>query len=94
MVAQGILTGPAGNQPGPSKLLRAAEIQRFAEQYVSATVLGRRFNINGSVLARYLKQSVTPLLAVPIPGKGRERARFLLRDVAARLPLAQIQPKN
>jgi len=94
MVAQGILRAPAGHRPGPSKLVRAAEIQRFAEQYVSATVLGRRFNINGSVLARYLKQSVTPLLAVPIPGKGRERARFLLRDVAARLPLAQIQPKN
>ena len=94
MVAQGILSASAGNRPDPSKLVPAAEIQRFAEQYVSATVLGRRFNINGSVLARYLKQSVTPLLAVPIPGKGRERARFLLRDVAARLPLAQIQPKN
>ena len=93
MVAQGILSAPAGNRPGPSKLLPAAEIQRFAEQYVSATVLGRRFNINGKLLARYLKESVTPLLAVPIPGKGREHALFLLRGVAARLPLAQIKPK-
>jgi len=94
MVAQGILTGPAGNQPGPSKLLRAAEIQRFAEQYVSATVLGRRLNINGVFLARYLKESGTPLLALPIPGREREYARFLLREVAARLPLAQIKPKT
>jgi hypothetical protein len=93
MVAQGILSAPAGNQPGPSKLVRAAEIHRFAEQYVSSTVLSRRFNINGALLARYLKESGTPLLAVPIPGKEREHARFLLRDVAARLPLAQIKPK-
>jgi hypothetical protein len=90
MVAQGILSASAGNRPDPSKLVPAAEIQRFAEQYVSATVLGRRFNINGSLLARYLRESVTPLLAVPIPGKRREHARFLLRNVAARLPLAQI----
>jgi hypothetical protein len=93
MVAQGILSAPAGNHPGPSKLVPAAEVQRFAEQYVSATVLGRRFNINGVLLARYLKASVTPLLAVPIPGKEREYALFLLREVAARLPLAQIKPK-
>src|SRR5206468_2854878 len=93
MVAQGILSTSAGNRTGPSKLIPAAEIQCFAEQYVSATVLSRRFNINGSSLARYLKESVTPLLAVPIPGKERERARFLLRDVVARLPLAQIKPK-
>jgi hypothetical protein len=90
MVAQGILSAPAGNRPGPSKLVPAAEIQRFAEQYVSATVLSRRFNINGRLLASYLKESVTPLLSIPIPGKEREHARFLLRDVAARLPLAQI----
>jgi hypothetical protein len=93
MVAQRIFSAPAGNRPGPSKLVRAAEIQRFAEQYVSATVLGRRFNINGTLLARYLKESGTPLINLPIPGKQREHARFLLRDVAARLPLAQIKPK-
>jgi hypothetical protein len=93
MVAQGVLSACATNQPGPSKLVRAAEIQRFAAQYVSSTVLGRRFNINGALLARYLKESGTPLLAVPIPGKEREHARFLLRDVAALLPLAQIKPK-
>jgi hypothetical protein len=95
MVAQGILSAPAGNQPGPSKLVPAAEIQRFAEQYVSATVLGRRLNINGVFLARYLKESGTPQLALPIPGREPEYARFLLRDVAARLPpLAQIKPKT
>ena len=94
MVAQGILSAPAGNRVGPSKLVRAAEIHRFVEQYVSATVLGRRFNINGSLFARYLKESVTPLLSIPIPGKEREHARFLLRDVAAGLALAQIKPNT
>jgi hypothetical protein len=94
MVAQGILSTPAGNRLGPSKLVPAAEIQRFAEQYMSASILGKRFSINGVLLARYLKNSVTPLLAVPIPGKEREQALFLHRDVAARLPLTQIKSKT
>ena len=91
MVAQGILSAPAGNQPDPSKLLSVAEIQRFAEQYVSATVLARRFNINGRLLARYLR--VIHAAAYCAQGKVREYAVFLLRNVAARLPLAQIKPK-
>jgi hypothetical protein len=93
MVSQGILSGPPKYQSGSSRLVRAAEIQRFAEQYVSSTVLARRFNINGSLIARYLKESRTPLLAVPIPGKKRGHAYFLLKHIAARLPLAQSKPK-
>jgi hypothetical protein len=92
MVSQGVLSRPPECRSGLSKLVRAAEIQQFAEQYVSSTVLARRMNVNGGLLARYLKESGTPLLAVPIPGKKRGHAYFLLRHVAVRLPLAQIKP--
>src|SRR4051812_10995094 len=93
MVSQGILSGPPKYGSGSSRLVRAAEIQCFAEQYVSSTVLARRFNVNGSLIARYLKESGTPLLAVPIPDKKRGHTYFLLRHLAERLPLAQSKPK-
>jgi len=76
MVAQGILSTPTGSRLGLSKLVPAADIRRFAEQYVSATVLAKRFNLNGRVLACYLKGSGTPLLAVSIPEEGKGDALF------------------
>src|SRR5207244_6652734 len=94
MVVQGILSAPPEYRSGPSKLVPAAEIQRFAEQYVSTTVLVRRFNVNGSSLARYLKESGTPRLTVPLPTKRREYAFFVLRDAVAGLALAEITPKT
>jgi hypothetical protein len=52
-----------------------------------------RFNVNGSSLARYLKESGTPRLAVPLP-KRREYAFFLLRHAAARLLLSTDKTEN
>ena len=89
MVTHGIVCAPAGYRPGLSKLVPAADIQRFAEQYVSATVLAKRLNLRRGLLARYLGKSRIPVLAVPIPEKGRGPALFLLKEIAAniRIPL-------
>src|SRR5271157_4440854 len=88
-VTHGIVCAPAGYRPGLSKLVPAADIRRFAEQYVSATVLAKRLNLRRGLLARYLRKSRIPVLAVPIPEKGRGSALFLLKEIAAniRIPL-------
>ena len=89
MVTHGIVSAPAGYRPGLSKLVPAADIRRFAEQYVSATVLAKRLNLRRGLLARYLRKSGIPVLAVPIPEKGRGSALFVLKEIAAniRIPL-------
>ena len=87
MVAQGIVSGPSGYRFGLSKLVPAAEIQRFAERYVAAKVLAKRFHLNSGSLARYLRESGTPLLAIPLAEAGRGHAFFLGKDVAARMQL-------
>ena len=87
MVAQGIVSGPVGYRFGLSKLVPAAEIQRFAERYVAAKVLAKRFHLNSGSLARYLKESGTPLLAIPLAEAGRGHAFFLCKDVVARMQL-------
>jgi hypothetical protein len=87
MVAQGILSAPAGYRSGLSKLVPAADIQRFAERYVATSVLARQFHLNSGSLARYLKELGTPLLAIPSPDAGKGHAFFLRKDVAARTQL-------
>ena len=52
--------------------------------------LAKRFNLNGSSFSRSLKESGTPLLAVPIPQEGR-RALFLLKDVAAQVRIPPLR---
>lgn len=83
MVTHGIVCAPAGYRPGLSKLVPAADIRRFAEQYVSATALGKRLSLNCRAFSRHLKASGTPLLAVPIPEKGRGQALFVVKQIAA-----------
>ena len=85
LVAQGLLTVAAGYRNGFSKLVPANEVQRFAERYVAASVLAKRFNLNGWSFARYLRQSGTPLLVVAIPDEGKGDALFLRKDSAALL---------
>jgi hypothetical protein len=87
MVAQGLLSAPAGYRAGVSKLVPAAEVQRFAERYVATSVLARRFHLNSGSLARYLRESGAPLLAIPWPDAGKSHAFFLHKDVAARTQL-------
>ena len=89
-----IATGISVLGPGLSKLVPAADIRRFAEQYVSATVLAKRFNLNGRVLACYLKGSGTPLLAVSIPEEGKGDALFLRKDIAAHLRIPSTRSPN
>jgi hypothetical protein len=59
----------------------AAGIQRFSNQYIGLSALARRLHVTGCRLARYLRKSGTPVLAVPA-GPG-ERALFLQKEVAA-----------
>jgi hypothetical protein len=85
LVAQGILGAPAGYLNGLSRLVSAADTRRFAERYVSAALVAKRLNLSGRLLARYSRESGTPLLAVPIPEAGRGPALFLPKEIAANI---------
>jgi len=87
LVEQGIMRASAEYRFGLSKLLPAADVQRFAERYVATSVLARRFHLNSGSLARYLRESGTPLLAIPLPDAGRGPAFFLPKDVAAQIQI-------
>ncbi|HYM74853.1 MAG TPA: hypothetical protein VE377_02655 [Candidatus Dormibacteraeota bacterium] len=87
LVAEGILHITAEYRNGFSKLLPAADVQRFAAGYVATSVLAKRFHLDSGSLARYLKESGTPLLAIPIPDAGKGHAFFLGKDVAASIQL-------
>jgi hypothetical protein len=87
LVAQGLLGVAAGYRNGFTKLVPEKEVQRFAEGYVSTSVLARRFRLNSGSLARHLDESGTPLLAIPNPDAGRGHAYFLRKDVAAQIRL-------
>jgi hypothetical protein len=59
---------------GFSKLLPTADVQRFADDYVATSVLAKRFHLDSGSLARYLKESGTPLLGIPLPDPGKHYA--------------------
>jgi len=52
LVAEDILHVMAENRNGFSKLLPAADVQRFADDYVATSVLAKRFNLDSGSLAR------------------------------------------
>ena len=83
LIAQGILHIMAEYRNGLSKLLPAADVRRFAEGYVATSALAKRYHLDSGSLARYLRESGTPLLAIPLPGTGRDHAFFLRKDVPA-----------
>jgi len=85
MVAQRLLSSPLGYRCGLSKLVPTAGIRRFEESYVAISVLARQFHLHTGSLARYLKESDTPLLAIPLMDGGH--AFFLCKDIAARTQL-------
>ena len=72
---------------GLSKLVPAADVQRFAELYVATSVLAKRFRLNSVAFARYLREPGTPLLVVPLSDKRKEHALFLHKDVAAQIQI-------
>ena len=84
---QGLLTASDGFRNGFARLIPDKEVQQFAERYVATSILAKRFHLNGGSLARYLRESGTPLLAIPIPDAGKGHAFFLRKDVAARMQL-------
>jgi hypothetical protein len=87
LVAQGLLGLAAGYRNGFAKLVPEKDVRCFAESYVSTSVLAKRFRLNSGSLARHLKESGTPLLAIPDPDPGRGHAYFLRKDVAAQIRL-------
>jgi hypothetical protein len=84
---QSFLTASSGYRNGFARLIAASEVQQFADRYVAVSVLSRRFHLHSGSLARYLKQSGTPLLPIPLPDAGRGHAFFLRRDIADRVQL-------
>ncbi len=87
LVARGILIAPE-TRFGLPNLVPDADVRRFADEYVSATVLAKRLSLKTQWLADYLKKTGTPFLAVPLLEKGKGPALFVLEDVAARLSSA------
>jgi len=87
LTEQGLLTASKGFRNGFARLIPAKEVQQFAENYVATSSLAKRFDLNGGALARYLRESGTPLIAIPIPDAGKGQASFLQKDVAARIQL-------
>ncbi len=85
LVAQCLLTVAAGCQNGFSRLVPESEVHLFAERYVATSVLASRFHLNSGSLARHLRESGTPLLAIPVPDDGKGHAFFLRKDVAAQI---------
>jgi hypothetical protein len=81
LVTQGCLGAPVGYQLGLSKLIPAADVQSFAEQYVAATILAKRRKVSGRSFSCYLKESGAPLLIVPIPEEGRSQALFVPKSL-------------
>jgi hypothetical protein len=82
---RGHLAASPGFRNGFAKLIPAKEVQQFAERYLAISILAGRSHIDSGSLARYLKQSGIPLLAIPLPDAGRCHAYFLSKDVAAQI---------
>ncbi|PYS55480.1 MAG: hypothetical protein DMG13_03860 [Acidobacteria bacterium] len=87
LVEQNVLRAAAEYRFGLSKLLPAADVQRFAELHVATSVLAKRFRLNSGAFARYLRESGTPLLVVPLSDRGKGHAFFLRKDVAAQIQI-------
>jgi hypothetical protein len=87
LVEQNVLRAAAEYRFGLSKLLPAADVERFAEGYVAVSVLARRSRLSSRSLVRYLRESGTPLLAIPLLDRGRGCAFFLSKDVATQIQI-------
>jgi hypothetical protein len=83
LVEEGTFSVVPGHQNGHSKLLPAADVRRFASQYVCATVLARRLNIDVEVIVHRAYASTASLRAVRIPEVGRGHALFVPAEVDA-----------
>jgi hypothetical protein len=87
LIAGGILHDAVEYQFGLSKLLPAADVQHFAENYVAISAFAKRHRLNTIALVRYLRERGTPILSVPLPEKGTRHASFLRGDVACHIQI-------
>jgi hypothetical protein len=87
LVAAGLLHDAVDYQFGLSKLLSAADVQMFADSFVAISAIAKQSNLNTVALMRYLKESGTPLLSIPLPEKGSRHAHFLRKDIAAQIQI-------
>jgi hypothetical protein len=84
---QGLLAASDGFRNGFARPVPAKQVQQFSERYLATSVLAKRFQLNSGSLARYLNESGTPLLAIPIPDAGKGHAFFLRKDIAAQIQI-------
>lgn len=84
---QRVLTASGPVRNGFARLIPAKEIQQFAERYVATSILAKRFHLNSGSLSRYLRESGTPLLAIPFPDSERGQTFFIQNDVATQIQL-------
>ncbi|MHB8656198.1 MAG: TniQ family protein [Terriglobia bacterium] len=86
LVDMRILAGPIGWQRSHSKLVAAADIQRFSSQYVAVTAFARQLHVTECWLRHHLKKSGTPTLTVPVGSS--EKVYFLQKKIAAELRIS------
>ena len=82
LVEQGILNAQESRN-GFAKLVPAGDVQRFADQHLSATVLAKLLKLDFRSLPRFLRQGGVPVLSIPIIGKGQ--TRFVRKEIAVNL---------
>jgi hypothetical protein len=87
LINEGVLTASGPFRNGFARLIPAKEVQQFAERYVATSILAKRFHVDSGSLSRYLRESGTPLLAIPLPDAGAGHAYFLSKDIAAQVQL-------
>ena len=84
LTVQGLLTASDGFRNGFARRIPAEKVQQFLERYIATSALSKRFHLDSGSLVRYLSESGTPLLAIPIPDAGKGHAFFIQKDIAAR----------
>jgi hypothetical protein len=84
LVEQGILNA-LESRNGFAKLVPAGDVQRFADQHLSAPVLAKLLKLDLRSLPRFLRQAGVPVLAIPIIGKGQ--TLFVRKEIAKNLRL-------
>lgn len=87
LTQQGLLTASTGFRNGFARFIPTKEVEQFAERYVATSILAKRSHLDSGSLARYLKESAIPLLAIPSPDGGSGHAYFLRKDVAAQIQI-------
>ena len=85
LVELGILAGPTGFQLGRSKLVAAADVQRFSSQYVRVHALARQLRVVERWLRYYLKKSGAPMLTVAVGSS--QKVYFLEKEATAKLQI-------